>query len=96
MSRMIPPTVHPDVKSSAEKKIFRLLRDADGTSDFDWIGFMAAGAPHSEYIPGYIVLRHATDGSVTLEAGLPAGRYDVRMFWDDSYTLGGASWHEQW
>ena len=33
MSRMIPNTIHPDIKSSAEKKIFRLFRDAENTDD---------------------------------------------------------------
>ncbi len=53
MSRMIPPTVHPDVKSSAEKKIFRLLRDADGTSD--WVVLHSLGlAKHQEKRRGEI------------------------------------------
>ena len=57
-------------------------------SNDDWIGFMATGAPHSAYIdPGFIYLRHVKDGSVTFEAGLPEGTYDVRLYWDDSYTL---------
>lgn len=34
MARMIPQTIHPDVKSNAEKRIFSLLRDAPGTKDW--------------------------------------------------------------
>ncbi|WP_444898359.1 NERD domain-containing protein [Microbulbifer sp. VAAC004] len=35
MARMIPQTIHPDVKSSAEKRMFRLLKDAPNTDN--WI-----------------------------------------------------------
>ena len=53
MSRMIPPTIHPDVKSSAEKKIFRLLRDAENTDD--WVVLHSLGlAKHQEKRRGEI------------------------------------------
>lgn len=41
MSRMIPPTLHPDVRSSAEKRIFRLFRDSPGTDG--WIVLHSLG-----------------------------------------------------
>lgn len=41
MSRMVPPTIHPDVKSNAEKRIFRLLKDAPGTDD--WVVLHSLG-----------------------------------------------------
>lgn len=41
MSRMIPQSMSPDIKSNAEKKIFRLLRDAPGTQD--WIVLHSLG-----------------------------------------------------
>ncbi|MEW8291543.1 MAG: NERD domain-containing protein [Candidatus Thiodiazotropha endolucinida] len=41
MARMIPPTIHPDVKSNAEKRIFRLLKDAPGTDK--WVVLHSLG-----------------------------------------------------
>ncbi len=35
MAKMIPHTIHPSVKSSAEKRLFRLFKDAPGTEN--WI-----------------------------------------------------------
>lgn len=34
MARMIPPLVHPAVRSAAERKIFAMIRDAPGTDDW--------------------------------------------------------------
>ena len=31
MSRMIPPLIHPTVRSAAERKLFEVIRDAPGT-----------------------------------------------------------------
>ena len=50
---MIPNTIHPDIKSSAEKKIFRLLRDADNTDDFVVLHSMGL-AKHQEKRRGEI------------------------------------------
>ena len=41
MARMIPQTIHPDVKSSAEKRMFRLLKDAPNTDE--WIVLHSLG-----------------------------------------------------
>ncbi|XZE33750.1 NERD domain-containing protein [Pirellulaceae bacterium SH501] len=41
MARMIPPTIHPDVKSSAERRVFDWIRDAPGTED--WICLHSLG-----------------------------------------------------
>ncbi len=41
MARMIPQTIHPDVKSKAEKRIFRLLKDAPNTDD--WVVLHSLG-----------------------------------------------------
>ncbi|MCG8037116.1 MAG: NERD domain-containing protein [Candidatus Thiodiazotropha taylori] len=41
MARMIPPTIHPDVKSNAEKRIFRLFKDAPYTDD--WVVLHSLG-----------------------------------------------------
>jgi len=38
---MIPPTIHPDVKSSAERRVFDWIRDAPGTDD--WICLHSLG-----------------------------------------------------
>ena len=67
MSTMIPATIHPDVKSSAEKKIFKLLRDADNTDD--WVVLHSLGlARHLEKRRGeidFLVLCHR--GIIVLE-----------------------------
>lgn len=34
MARMIPPTIHPDVKSSAERRVFDWIRDEPETDDW--------------------------------------------------------------
>ncbi len=47
MSRMIPSTIHPDVKSNAEKRIFKLLRDAEHTND--WIVLHSLGLAKHHY-----------------------------------------------
>ena len=41
MARMIPATIHPDVLSSGERRIFALLRDAAGTDN--WICLHSLG-----------------------------------------------------
>jgi hypothetical protein len=64
--------------------------NADGVSELDYVAFMVTGDRSQDYID-YIYLDHVTDGSVTLDAGLPAGDYDVRLFWDDSYTVEAAN-----
>lgn len=34
MARMIPPLIHPTVRSAAERKLFEVIRDAPGTDDW--------------------------------------------------------------
>lgn len=34
MARMIPPTIHPSVRSGAERKLFDVIREAPGTDDW--------------------------------------------------------------
>jgi len=41
MARMIPPTIHPDVQSSAERRVFNWIRDAPSTED--WICLHSLG-----------------------------------------------------
>ncbi len=41
MARMIPPTIHPDVQSSAERRVFEWIRDTPGTED--WICLHSLG-----------------------------------------------------
>lgn len=41
MAQMIPATIHPSVKSSAERRIFELLRDAPGTDG--WVCLHSLG-----------------------------------------------------
>ncbi len=41
MARMIPPTIHPDVTSSAERRLFDWIRSAPGTDD--WICLHSLG-----------------------------------------------------
>ena len=69
--------------------------NADGVSEWDWVGIFHADDVHENYLM-YIYLGHAIDGSVTYPTdaegiafpdGLPAGSYDVRLFWDDSYNF---------
>lgn len=46
MARMIPPKIHPEVKSSAERRVFDWLRDAPGTED--WICLHSLGLSEHE------------------------------------------------
>jgi hypothetical protein len=87
------PTVWTEKASySPFEPIVFHFTNADGVSAYDWIGFMVTGDPSSNYLEGYIYLDHVTDGSVTLEAGLGEfGIYDVRLFWDDTYTIEAAN-----
>lgn len=41
MARMIPPTIHPDIKSGAEKRLFRLFNNAPGTEN--WVVLHSLG-----------------------------------------------------
>ena len=41
MAKMIPSTIHPDIKSNAEKRIFRQLQEAKGTDT--WIVLHSLG-----------------------------------------------------
>ncbi|MEO1615585.1 MAG: NERD domain-containing protein [Planctomycetota bacterium] len=41
MARMIPPTIHPEVQSSAERRVFDWIRDSPGTED--WICLHSLG-----------------------------------------------------
>src|SRR5260221_13781243 len=41
MARMIPSTIHPMVKSGAERRLYELLRDAPGTED--WVCLHSLG-----------------------------------------------------
>lgn len=46
MARMIPPKIHPDVTSSAERRVFDWLRNASGTED--WICLHSLGLSEHE------------------------------------------------
>ena len=51
MAIMIPSVISPDVKSDAEKRIFKWFKDAPGTDD--WIVLHSLGlAYHSTLIHG--------------------------------------------
>jgi hypothetical protein len=53
----------------------------------DWVAFFVDGDPAENYID-YIYLDGATDGSVTFEGGLATpGTYNVRLLFNDSYTV---------
>ncbi|MCC7083421.1 MAG: NERD domain-containing protein/DEAD/DEAH box helicase [Pirellulales bacterium] len=41
MARMIPSTIHPHVRSSAERRLFEVIRDAPGTED--WVCLHSLG-----------------------------------------------------
>src|SRR5690242_2550994 len=41
MARMIPPTVHPSVRSGGERRLFAIIRDAPGTAD--WVCLHSLG-----------------------------------------------------
>jgi hypothetical protein len=86
------PTVSTDKASySPDEPIVFHFTNADGVSEWDYVAFMVAGDPSSDYME-YIYLDHVTDGSVTWEAGIAEpGTYDVRLFWDDSYTVEAAN-----
>jgi len=86
------PTVSTDKAFySPDEPIVFHFTNADGVSEWDWIGFMVAGDPSSSYLDGYFYLDHVTDGSVTLDVGLPAGVFDLRLFWYDTYTVEAAN-----
>ena len=44
MARMIPATIHPNVQSQAEKRLFNAFRDAPGTDD--WYCLHSLGMAH--------------------------------------------------
>ena len=44
MARMIPRIISPDIKSEAEKHVFKLFRDTPGTED--WIVIHSLGIAH--------------------------------------------------
>ena len=46
MARMIPPRIHPEVQSSAERRVFDWIRDAAGT--VDWICLHSLGLSEHE------------------------------------------------
>lgn len=46
MARMIPPKIHPEVKSTAERRVFDWIRDALGTED--WICLHSLGLSEHE------------------------------------------------
>ncbi len=46
MARMIPPKIHPEVQSSAERRVFDWIRDAAGTDD--WICLHSLGLSEHE------------------------------------------------
>jgi len=46
MARMIPPKIHPEVQSSAERRVFDWIRDAAGTDD--WICLHSLGLGEHE------------------------------------------------
>jgi len=53
----------------------------------DWVGFFVDGDTSENYID-YIYLDGVIDGSVTYDAGLPTpGTYNVRLLFNDSYTV---------
>ena len=81
------PTVRTAKASySPNEPIVFHFTNADDVSAVDWVGFMIAGNPSDTFID-FIFLDHVTDGSVTYDAGLPPGSYDVRLYWDDSYNI---------
>ena len=47
MAKMIPVTVHPDVRSGGERRIFALMRDAPGTDT--WICLHSLGLARHPY-----------------------------------------------
>ncbi len=62
MTRMIPDVIHPDVRSSAERRVFQWLKSAPGTDD--WVCLHSLGlAKHETQRAGEIdfllVTRHA-------------------------------------
>ena len=46
MTRMIPETIHSSVQSTAEKRIFEVIRDAPNTDK--WVCFHSLGLAHHE------------------------------------------------
>jgi hypothetical protein len=97
VSRMIPNTVHPDIKSSAEKKIFRLFRDAENTDDLVVLHSMGL-ARHQEKRRGEIdflilcnrgiFILEVKGGRIVREAGIwkTIDRYgDVNVLHESPY-----------
>jgi hypothetical protein len=83
----IPPTVWTEKASySPNEPIVVHFTNAAGNST-DWVGFFVDGDTSENYID-YIYLDGVIDGSVTYDAGLPTpGTYNVRLLFNDSYTL---------
>ena len=52
----------------------------------DWIGFYNDGAAHGSYI-SYIYLGAEIEGELTYDGFADQGDYDIRLFFNDSYTL---------
>jgi hypothetical protein len=83
----IPPTVWTEKASySPNEPIVVHFTNAAGNST-DWVGFFVDGDASENYID-YIYLDGVIDGSVTYEDGLTTpGTYNVRLFFNDSYTV---------
>ena len=59
--------------------------NADGNNK-DWVGFFNDGAAHTSYL-SYIYLGGVINGSVSYGGFSDTGDYDIRLFFNDSYTL---------
>ena len=84
---ILQPTVWTEKASySPNEPIVVHFTNAAGNST-DWVGFFVDGDPSESYID-YIYLDGVIDGSVTYDAGLPTpGTYNVRLLFNDSYTV---------
>ena len=81
------PTVRTEKASySPNEPIVVHFTNAPG-NDLDWVAFFVDGDSSQNFID-FIYLEGVTDGSVTYDAGLPTpGTYNVRLLFNDSYTV---------
>lgn len=70
---------------SVNEAVFVSFYELPG-NNLDWVGTYKAGAANSAYIDWTFMPAGETDGIVQLP-GLPEGNYEVRLFFNDSYTL---------
>jgi hypothetical protein len=57
-----------------------------GGNLYDWIGLFADGATNEDYIK-YVYLYGETDGTMIYGGISDSGDYDIRLFFNDSYTV---------